>query len=138
MKFIRHIIIALAFIAAFIVITIFSSTEYSSDKIDINATEDRLPAVKVVFSTLGHLLTYADKIPMLNFLPVAKIGAGYELKASQNIYNNIKDNITEDYDFKGDTGSQTPILAISPTKTFNWSEIISSLKEALSKDWFRP
>ena len=126
MKFIRHIIIALAFIAVFIWVSVFYSTEYSGDKIDLSVTEDKSPAVKVALNGLSQLLSYADKIPMLNFLPVAK-----------DIYHDLKANVENKYNVGEDVVSLAPVVVDSSIKSISWSDIVNKVKTALSKDWFR-
>ena len=137
MKFIRHIIIALAFIAVFIWVSVFYSTEYSGDKIDLSVTEDKSPAVKVALNGLSQLLSYADKIPMLNFLPVAKIGANYEIEATKDIYHDLKANVENKYNVGEDVVSLAPVVVDSSIKSISWSDIVNKVKTALSKDWFR-
>lgn len=138
MKFIRQIIIGLAFIASLICVSVISVNEYPSDNIDKTATEDKVPIVKNVLSVISPLLLIADKIPSLNLLPVAKVGADYEIGAAKDIYGkdadiakNPNSNIT----------SELPMDLASTTsdslKNVDFKDIIKRIGETLSKGLFR-
>lgn len=138
MKFIRHIIVGLALLAAFIVLSIFSSTEYTVEKTNLNSTEDKLPGVNIVLSKFSDLLSLADKIPAADFLSVAKTEVDYNTEMSKDIYNNMAaitkntPNIKEEK--IKELASSTPDII----KKANWLNLFNKLKETLSKDWSRP
>ena len=136
MKLIRQIVLLLAFVAAFICLSIFSTVEYPADNPNLNATEDKLPLVKNFLANLDTLLSLSDKVPV-KVLPVTQIGDDYESKVIKEAYNKVNDtsdktNITEK------TTKQIFSDTASSTSSINLSNLFDRIKNALAKDWFRP
>lgn len=137
MRFIRHIIIALAFIAAFICVSIISVTEPSNKKTDLDKTEDKWPVAKIVLSNLNQLLTQTENIPLLNLLPMAKVGANYELEIAQDLYGKTSNSLKNNPNITKEIAEPVAaVLDVSKENT-NWLEVFKRIKEILSKDWFR-
>lgn len=134
MKLIRQIIIGLAFISALICVSVISVSEYSADKIDETATEDKLPIVKNTLSFIGPLLDNADKIPSLNLLPAAKVGADYEMEAALDIYDRVKNASTSDLNI---SVKDLTLATNDSLKNIDFAEIFKRIAETLSKDLFR-
>jgi hypothetical protein len=138
MKFIRQIVIGLAFISALICVSVISVKEYPSDKVDSTATEDKVPIVKNILSAISPLLLIADKIPSLSLLPAAKVGADYEIEAAKDVYNQATDIA------KNSNKNITPELPINLASTtsdslkkVDFKEIIGRIGKMLSKGLFR-
>lgn len=137
MKLIRQIIIGLAFISALICVSVISVSEYSADKIDESATEDKLPIVKNALSFVGPLLENADKIPSLNLLPAAKVGADYEIGAALDIYDKAKNITPDDLNVSAQTSLNLANTANDSLKNVDFKEIFNRIQEILSKGLFR-
>jgi predicted RNA-binding protein with RPS1 domain len=136
MKLIRQIVLLLAFISAFICLTVFSTVEYPADNPNLNATEDKLPLVKTFLANLDALLSLSDKVPV-KVLPVTQIGDDYESRVIKEVYNKVNDtsdktNITEK------TTKQIFGETASSTAPIDLSNLFDKIKNALAKDWFRP
>ena len=121
----------------FIMLTIFSITEYS-DKNMATGAQDKIPLVKITFSELSHLLAYFEKMPLINFLPVATKGLEYPVQTLDSAYQeqfdteNIKTNIKQ----------KIPITVSDIKNNLNeildFQKLRTSLKEQFAKDWSRP
>ena len=116
MKFIRQIVIILALISTFICLTVFSGTKYTSNNINLNSVEDKLPIVSVVLSKISEFLPYSNKILAISSSPEVK---------------SINTAITPE--------NVKPVLDIasSTAQNINWQDIITRIKEILNKGLFR-
>lgn len=138
MKFIRQIIIGLAVLAALVIFSVFSVKEYTEEKTDLNSSEDKLPGVGVVLSSISSLLKLADKIPTPNLLSVAKTEVEYNTEMSQDIYNNADAIVKNTPAIKSDNFKELASITPENIKNTNWQDVFKKVKDALSKDWSRP
>lgn len=136
MKLVRQIVLVLAFIAAFICLSVFSTVEYPANNPNLDATEDKLPLVKTFLANLDAILSLADKVPV-KILPAAQTGNDYETKVIKEAYDKVTDvsnktNITEK--------TTKQLFADTPgsTEFMDLDSFFNKIKNALSKDWFRP
>lgn len=136
MKLVRQIVLVLAFIAAFICLSVFSTVEYPASNPNLDVTEDKLPLVKTFLANLDAVLSLADKVPV-KVLPVAQTGNDYELRVIKEAYEKVNDvsnktNITEKTtkELFNDTPGSTAFIDLD--------NLFGKIKDALSKDWFRP
>ena len=142
MRFIRQIVLGLAVAAVFVYLSVFSMMEYRSGSVDFNAQKDRLPIATAGLSVLSQFMSVAEKIPLLNFLPAAKVGGDYDVRVAKETLDKFaedaenKSNITEEL-----PSSLSPDLlnmATSSVESVNFEELFERIKTSLSKDWFRP
>jgi len=138
MRFIRQIILGLAVAAVFVYLSVFSMIEYRSNNVDLNAQEDKLPIAKAGLSVLGQFLSFANKIPMLNFLPAAKIGGEYDVETAKEVYNKLTDDTKNTPNITEESPSSLINIATSSAASINFPDLLEKLKDSLSKDWSRP
>ena len=120
MKFIRQIVIILALISAFICLTVFSGTQYTSNTVNLSSTEDKLPIVSIVLSKISEFLPYSNKILTISSSPEVK-----------DAYNQVNTAITPE--------NVKPVLDIasSTAQNINWQDIPKRIEEILNKGLFR-
>ncbi len=138
MKLIREIIISLVLLVVFMVLSFFSIEEYTEEKINLNSQEDKLPGVSLVLSAFSSFLSLSNKIPVPQFLSLAKTEMNYNTEMAQDIYNNANLIVKDKTNTKEEKLEELEIIIPEKIKKPNWSELFREIKGALSKDWSRP
>ncbi|MEI6835329.1 MAG: hypothetical protein WCK59_00675 [Candidatus Falkowbacteria bacterium] len=130
MRLVWRIIYNLILVLVFVILSIFSLVEYRSADLNLNTTSDKFTLTKNTLTSFSYLIAYLEKMPTIRLLPVVTKELVYQkqmlddLALESNKSPIIKEN--------------TPIINDNLTTEITWSEIISRLKNRLSKDWFRP
>jgi len=132
-KIISNIVLVLVFI----ILTIFSITEYSDKNITTGA-QDKSPLVKITFSQLSNLLAYFEKMPVINLLPAATKGLEYPAETFDSAYQEQFDTEIIKTNIKQKIPITLSDVKNNLAEISNFQKLGASLKEQLSKDWFRP
>lgn len=138
MKLIRQVVIALALLAIFISLSVFSTVEYTGEEADLNNKEDKLPLVKAALTKFDDFLSVINNIPILGLLPAAKVGADYETETVKNIYNKVEDVSKNNPNIKEEIPAQLVGIAAEELDNIDLVDLTTKVREILSKDWFRP
>lgn len=142
MRFIRQIVLGLAVAAVFVYLSVFSMIEYRNGSVDFNSQKDRLPIATTGLTVLSQLMSVAEKIPLLNFLPAAKVGGDYDVKVAKETLDKFAEDAENNSNIKEELPSSLSPdllnLATSSVESVDFKELFERIKSSLSKDWFRP
>ena len=134
MKLIRQIVLVIAFVAAFICLSVFSTVEYPADNPNLDLAEDKLPLVKTFLAGVDSVLSLADKFP-LKVLPVTQTGNDYEAKVITEAYSKVHDTSNKTGSIEKTTEQLFGAASVS-TGVMGFDNFFGKIKNALSKDWF--
>ena len=139
MKFIRQIVLALGLLAAFICLTVLSSTEYSANNSNPKATNDKIPLISEAFSGLNTILSYTDKIPLLKGETATTTikTVNPQIATTTKEADKKINNILEKSDIKGKEAELVFDTTADSFKSITFSGLLDNLKKALNRDWFR-
>ncbi len=114
MKFIRHIIIALALTAVFILLSVFSTVEYAGDK-KILDNKNGTSLINLALEKFNNFLLISDNIFVLGLSPTKIEKASKGGADLKEITDKTKETI----------------------ENTDWTKITEKIKEELLSDWSR-
>jgi len=137
MKLIRQIILALGLLAAFICLTVFSSTEYPANNSNSKAANDKLPFVSDAFSGLNTIISYTDKIPLLKVTAATTTIKTVDSQIAPTVSETPQkiNNILEKTDIKDKEAELIDGATIDSFRSFSFSDLLYRLKKVLNRDW---
>jgi hypothetical protein len=148
MKLVRQIVIALGLLAAFICLTVFSSTEYSpshqGQADDLMTAGAKTPLVNNFFTGLERFFSVTDKIPLLKSPLATTTITGADIKTANDLSDQVKNNLEKtDLSQLGkanikQNGSKINVeIDVGGLASTTPSDFFDRIKKALSGDWSR-